>query len=148
MSVNKYKSRYSPEKLVTAAQYITELICEKKAHLAGKDLPIYFWRVDEWKKFYKSQIFAAYGLLKIYEADAIIRAIKSPEAKRQYSLRSSKLDSLIVNEQNKLDELKKSVKESAAIDNINDLSHNNTVNEKPREPMPNRNNTLNKLRNL
>ena len=40
---NKYPSKYSNNKTVSAAQYITEIICEKKAKREGKDLHYIFW---------------------------------------------------------------------------------------------------------
>ena len=39
---NKYISRYSNNKSVSEAQYITELICEKKAKLEKTDLHFRF----------------------------------------------------------------------------------------------------------
>lgn len=83
--LSKYPSRYSPQKWVTAAQYLTELICEKKAQTSGKELPIKFWEFDEWKKYYKWQIGLANKLIKKYDPDALIRALKAN--KRIYSLR-------------------------------------------------------------
>ena len=61
----KYPSRYSNGKEISAAQYITEFICEKMADKNKKELTQKFWDLPEWKKDYKSQLFAAYGLLKI-----------------------------------------------------------------------------------
>ena len=84
----KYPSRYSGDKLVTAAQYITELICEKKAKVDGKDLHYRFWLNKEWEKFYKGQIGTAHKLLKKYDAKAIIRALKNPKTRNTYSLRA------------------------------------------------------------
>ena len=44
---SKYPSRYSPNGWVHSAQYITELICEKKAKTEGKELPIKIWELKE-----------------------------------------------------------------------------------------------------
>ena len=52
----KFISRYSNNKEVSAAQYIVELICEKKAKLEKKDLHYRFWLTKEWEKYYKNQI--------------------------------------------------------------------------------------------
>ena len=38
-----YPSRYSNGKTVSAAQYITELICEHKANIEKLDLHYKFW---------------------------------------------------------------------------------------------------------
>ena len=86
--MNKYISKYSNGKSVTAAQYITELICENKARIDNKDLHYRFWNNKEWSSFYKSQIFTAHRLLKKHSAKAIILAIKDKKCYRIYSLRS------------------------------------------------------------
>jgi len=46
--VDKYISKYSNGKQVSAAQYITELICENKARIEQKDLHYRFWNNKEW----------------------------------------------------------------------------------------------------
>ena len=61
---SKYPSRYSPQGWVSAAQYITEVICEKKAQKDKKDLPIKFWEIKEWKSYYRYQITLANKLVK------------------------------------------------------------------------------------
>jgi chorismate-pyruvate lyase len=40
---SRYPSRYSPNGWVSAPQYITELVCEKKAQKEKKELPMKFW---------------------------------------------------------------------------------------------------------
>ena len=98
-----YPSRYSPDALISAGQYITELICEKKAATTGTELPIYFWKQDKWASFYRQQIITANGLLRLYRADAIIRALQSPQAFRIFSLRAPHLDGIIKGEQARLE---------------------------------------------
>ena len=93
--VDKYISKYSNGKEVTAAQYITELICENKARADKKDLHYRFWNSKEWSKFYKAQIFSANALLKKYSAKAIIAAIKDKRSSRTYSLRSKFIKPII-----------------------------------------------------
>lgn len=73
---SKYPSRYSPQGWVTAAQYIIELVCEQRARFDKKDLPVKFWNLPEWEKFYKSQLRACHRLLKQYDERAIINVIK------------------------------------------------------------------------
>jgi hypothetical protein len=92
---SKYPSRYSPEKFVHAAQYITEVICEKKAQIDKKELPIKFWELDEWRKFYKYQITLANKLLKKYGEHSIIAALKDKRMWRTYSLRNPFLENVI-----------------------------------------------------
>lgn len=93
---SRYPSRYSPRGFVTAAQYITELICERKAAREKKELPIKFWDLKEWNKFYRYQIMLANKMLKEYKEVAIIRALRDDyRCKNTYSLRSPFLGGII-----------------------------------------------------
>ncbi len=92
---NKYPSKYSNGKHVSAAQYITEIICEHLAKKNKQDLHYRFWISVAWEKFYKSQIFTANKLLKKYDAKAIIKALESTKAQKIYSLRAPHLLSII-----------------------------------------------------
>ena len=137
--MSKYPSRYSDGKKVTAAQYITELIYEKRAVKDKKELPNNFWKLPQWAKIYKSQIFAAYGLLKIYDEVAIIKALKSKKSFNIYSLRAPHLDDIIKEEQRQL-ELDKNKPKTAELKRTNTSS-------KPREHKA-RQTKLGKLREL
>jgi len=97
----KYPSKYSNGKSVTAAQFITEIICENKAKIDKKDLYYRFWTTNEWEKFYKNQIATAIKLLKKYPEKAIIRALSHQKASRIFSLRAPHLIP-IIEEQEKL----------------------------------------------
>lgn len=98
-----YPSKYSNGKSVSAAQYITELICEKKAKLDKKDLHYRFWVSPEWEKFYRNQISSAHKLLKKYSDTAVIRALKNARTERIFSLRAPHLPPIIEHEQQLLD---------------------------------------------
>lgn len=93
--MNKYLSKYSNGKEVSAAQYITEIICEHKALIEKKDLHYRFWQNEEWSKFYRDQISSSNKLLKKYSAKSIIAALKDEKAKRIFSLRAPSLPALI-----------------------------------------------------
>lgn len=88
---NKYPSRYSNGKQVSAAQYITEVICEHKAKIDGLDLNYKFWISKEWDLHYRSQISSANKLLKKYSASAIIKALNDKKSEKIYSLRAPHL---------------------------------------------------------
>lgn len=92
---NKYLSKYSNGKTVSAAQYITELICERIAKKEKKDLHFRFWLSDQWSKQYRNQIGSANKLLKEYEPQFIIRALQSSKGLKIYSLRAPFLIGLI-----------------------------------------------------
>lgn len=72
----KYSSIFSPGKKITAAQYITELVCKNKANFLKVNLPTKFWDYPEWAQFYKTQIYMAGRFLKYYCADAVIKVVK------------------------------------------------------------------------
>lgn len=92
---DKYISKYSNDKTVSAAQYITELICEHKAKKDKKDLHFRFWLNKTWERFFRDQIATANKLLKKYSAKAIIKALVSEEAIKIYSLRAPHLIPII-----------------------------------------------------
>jgi hypothetical protein len=99
MSKNTFPSKYSNGKLVSAAQFITEIICENKAIKDRKDLHYRFWTNKEWASFYRSQIASAHKLLKKYDSTAIIKALKNTKARKIYSLRAPHLIPIIETEQ-------------------------------------------------
>lgn len=105
----KYLSKYSNGKTVTAAQYITEIICENKARLQKKDLHYKFWTNKEWSKFYRDQIATANKLVKQYPEKAIINALQKKEASKIFSLRAPFLLPMIEKEQFVLDNQNKTL---------------------------------------
>jgi hypothetical protein len=96
--MDKYISKYSNGKYVSAAQYITEMICENKARIDKKDLHYRFWLNKEWSAFFRNQIATANKLVKIYGDKAIIQALKNDKATKIYSLRSPVLQDIIKRE--------------------------------------------------
>lgn len=92
---SKYPSRYSPDGWVSAPQYITEFVCEKKAQKENKELPIKFWEISEWRKYFRYQITIANSLLKDFPEEAIIAALKDRRCWKTYSLRSPFLQGII-----------------------------------------------------
>lgn len=92
---NKYPSKYSNGKMVSAAQYITEIICEKKAKLDGQDLHFRFWTSKKWATYYRNQIGSANKLLLKYSETAIVKALNTKEASKIYSLRAPHLIPII-----------------------------------------------------
>ena len=99
---NKYPSKYSNGKDVSAAQYITELICEKKAKLSKEDLHAKFWLTKKWAAYYRNQIATANKLVKKYNPRAIVRALNNSKAEKIYSLRAPHLAAIIEQEDRKL----------------------------------------------
>jgi hypothetical protein len=108
---SKYPSRYSPQGWVTAAQYIVELACEKKAKKEKKDLPTQFWKLKDWATFYRSQINTANALVKKYGEQAVIAALKNEKTFWMYSLRAPGFEAIIQQEEQIL-KVKKSAMEA------------------------------------
>lgn len=100
---NKYISKYSNNKPVSAAQYITELICENKAKKDKLDLHYRFWTNKTWEVYYRNQIASAHKLLKKYNAKSVIKALRSKPAEKIYSLRAPHLIPIIEQEQKNLE---------------------------------------------
>jgi len=94
-SKSNYPSRYSPGGWVSAPQYITELVCEKKATKDKKELPIKFWEIKEWRNYFKYQITLANKLINEFGADSVIAALKDSRCWKTYSLRSPFLRGII-----------------------------------------------------
>lgn len=92
---DKYPSKYSNGKTVSAAQYITEIICENKAKQDKEDLHYRFWLSKKWSAYYRNQIASANKLLEKYKAEWVVAALHSDEAKKIYSLRAPHLIPII-----------------------------------------------------
>jgi hypothetical protein len=122
--MQKYISRYSNNKLVSAAQYITELICEHKAKKDKEDLHYKFWEHKKWAAFYRNQIASANKLLKTYDAKAIIDALNSSSAQKIYSLRAPHLLPMIEQAQYKILNAPKPTKPITNIDRKASVSFN------------------------
>ena len=105
---NKFPSRYSNGKQVSAAQYITELICENKAKINKEDLSYKFWTTPKWEKYYRNQISSANKLIEKYNPLAIVKALKDSKAERIYSLRAPHLVAIIEKYQEEIDAMNKS----------------------------------------
>jgi hypothetical protein len=97
-----YISKYSNNKEVSSAQYITELICENKAKKEKTDLHYRFWVSKKWERYYKDQIASAHRLLKKYSVNSVIAALRSEEGQKVYSLRAPFLVPIIEEKEQEL----------------------------------------------
>ena len=134
---SRFYSKYSLG-FVTAAQYITELICVNKAD--GRDLPEKFWKNEEWANHYKQQIFSANTLLKTYSVHVILAALRDWRAKKIYSFRSPMFKKLLDEFKYKMDKVQKF---EIAIDDSNE----NLPETRP-DFQPKKGNIISKLRDL
>jgi len=138
-TTNKYISKYSNNKKVSAAQYITEMVCERKAIKDKKDLHYRFWTNKFWQSFYRNQIASANKLLARFSDKAIINALNTDKGKNIYSLRAPHLTAIIEQEEKTLSA--KNTKLTKQFD------RNDTVRFKPQTKNKN-NNLISKLKDL
>lgn len=110
----------------TAAQLIAEMMVLRRAAKQRVKLTGHFWNNAPWKKYYGEQIIAANALLKIYDAQAILNALKRKEGSWQYSLRTKGLSDIIQEEQAKL-AIKQENLERSAERKFNDATTTNIV---------------------
>lgn len=123
----KYPSKYSNGKEVSAAQYITEIICERMAAKDKKDLHYRFWLNKEWNRYYRNQIASANKLLTKYSDAAIIKALNSRKAEKIYSLRAPHLPAIIEQAQAELD--KQNNELSIVVNRSSDLKFGRNTNK-------------------
>lgn len=90
---SSYPSRYGKSRFVTAAQFLAEVMCERRARAEKKTLPPEFWKDAHWKKVYLQQVTAANRLIKRFDqqgkgtgAAAISAFLRSERGKACYSL--------------------------------------------------------------
>ncbi len=129
---SSYPSIYSPNKYVSAAQYIIELVCQKKAYLEQKHIGSQFWKNKLWANFFKMQLRKCHSLLKKYDEKAIMSALKHKNARNIRSLMAPWLLPLIKEEQEKLDILKK---KQGLADQVE--INRGTTSTQPRQPQNN-----------
>jgi hypothetical protein len=91
-----FKSKYK-EGYITPSNFLAEMIFEKRNEFfnSGK-CPERFWITgNKLHGAYKGQVIAASRLLKKYNADSIIKALKSEDAKFIFKLQDKKLEPII-----------------------------------------------------
>ncbi len=82
----------------TPAQYIAEIMCQRKAdrYNEGK-LPHKFWSDGKWGREYVYQVGCANQMIKRYGHIYIIKALETPRGLKIYSLKFPHLVNIIVN---------------------------------------------------
>lgn len=127
---------------ITAAQYLTELLCINIATEEKKDLPEKFWQVAEWARKFRDQIQAVNGLLQVYDYRVIASALKDRKSRKIHSFRAPWLVPI-------LDRYKESfAKLDANLENAPVMEKLDTTDSQPRKPQKNSQSLANKLRDL
>jgi hypothetical protein len=144
-----YKSRFGADDLITAAQYIAENMCSRMAVKQKTELGVKFWKTEAWERKFLLQLRSANALLKLYDPEAIIRALRTAAGKKVYSLAAEWLDPIIQGEQRKLNQEKAVAEARAKADpkpSIEPTQPKPT--EAPRPAFVEKKNQLSKLRDL
>lgn len=136
---------------VKPAQYLTELMCERKANKERRKIEAGFWHDDYWKQFYVQQIQAANSLLKLYPVEIIVEAVKDKRASWMYSLRSPQLKPILADYQKRSENKAKIEKEkklqSQTAKPVESLEVQKTQELRP-SVAPKKNNVISKLKGL
>ncbi len=149
-NTKKLKS-ISTGNLCSAAQYVAEMVCLRKAEKDNKgSLEYKFWNKSKDKE-YQTQVRAAHKLVKKYGEDALLKYINGPSGRNVYSLgflHKSGRYVLILRFVNtgvaKVAKLleKESKKEKKVIDSTVEIEH------KPRKSFRNQSTLFSKIRNI
>ena len=108
--IKRYVSLYGTKSTITAAQKLAEIICVRQAAEKKLVLKQKFWQLPEWSKSFTNQIRFANGLLKLFEFDSINNALElNPKV---WSLGAAFVQELVMREQAKLDDSRKTALES------------------------------------
>lgn len=88
-----YPSKFGVGRFVTAAQWLAELMCERRARQEGTGLPLQFWKTKPWDAVFRQQVAAAHRLLAQLDpgktglgAKALSIFLRSEAGKDVYSL--------------------------------------------------------------
>ena len=135
---SKYKSPSTGE-YCTAAQYISELMCQRMAENNNEGSLAYkFWNTKKWKRTYINQVTKANKLVEKYDERAIVKFLNSDRGKRIYSLRFPNLEDMIAEEERKLETLDES---------SNTADYKDSSRSQPRKPFG-KQSDMSRLRNL
>ncbi len=102
----KFQSRYGGG-TVTPAQYIVEIICEKKAHAAKETLPNRFWDLATWDAFFRKWVRPANKCIKQFGAMSVVNALRDPRSGKRWSLYTEFMLGLIKEHAKKIKEEEK-----------------------------------------
>lgn len=91
------KSRYNATREITPAQYIAEVMCERRAKSLDTELPDRFWELPEWRKFFVYQVMIANSFVKKYGKSRTLVAIVRKVDKRLWSLKHPAVERAISN---------------------------------------------------
>jgi hypothetical protein len=97
-----FESEHGATRKLNATQKLAEIMCERVAAKEGRGLDTRFWLEPEWAKRFDYQMSMARSLLKLYDVEVILRALRANP--RVYSLRAPFFLVELEKEQKKLGE--------------------------------------------
>ncbi len=141
-SARKYHSQFGADSTITAAQYLTEYICQRIAKKEKKTLTVKFWNKPEWSKIFRAQITHANRLLKQYTCMEILTALKSFRGLSIYSLGYKKpIETLILASRQT-----QGIKANVVIDECENIFDIENVNVEELKPVEKKTNLWEKLK--
>lgn len=139
----RFESRFGGGWLA-ANQFLAEGMCARQARRDKVELPARFWDRPRWKRVFLTQLRFANSLLLLYPVEAIIKALRTKEGARAYSLAAPWLDPLIAEECRRLRQQETLREQKAAPD----LPPQQAEIEVPREGFNTKPSPLKRLRDL
>ena len=89
----KIQSKYTDKK-ISPAQYLAEIMCERRAQQLEVDLVDNFWQSENWKKYFQYQVISANKLLKKFPIEIILKALNDKSCKKVSSINSPYLETV------------------------------------------------------
>lgn len=96
----KFTSKYT-DLMISANQKLAEIMIERQNK--NIKLPQQFWNDARWKRNFLVQLRLAASLLKLYDADVIIKGLESRELKNVYSLGAKWIDPVLLRIKTEMD---------------------------------------------
>lgn len=87
--MHKVISKFSPDREIREDQYIAEILCENRAARLKIKLPLKFWEIPEWAKFFVFQIRFVGPKIKKHGFNKVLSFVKK---KYIYSLSAKWID--------------------------------------------------------
>lgn len=91
---------------ISHAQFLAEIMCERRAGLDRRQLPLRFWDNKDDGVYFMKQLRAANTLLERYGPEAVLSGVNLPEAKKCYSLTAPWLAPILFKEAERLKKLR------------------------------------------
>lgn len=99
--MSSHESAYGASRSITDAQKLAEMVCERVASFLNVALVPRFWQQSDWRQTFANQVKFANQLLKLYDFEAIAKALRA--APKVRSLGAGFFVEYVEREQGRLD---------------------------------------------